>query len=100
MSCLQAGSHVREDLVAGIIGMVSDAEDLHGYSVHKLFFALRDDISQVREEKGGREGGKEGGREGGRGKEGEERKRKGGGGRVSEIITSDTYNLLSGTRGR
>ena len=70
--------------------MVSDAEDLHGYSVHKLFFALRDDISQVREEKGGREGG--------RGKEGKERKRKGGG-RVSEIIMSDTYNLLSGTRG-
>lgn len=42
--------------MAGIIGMVSDAEDLHGYSVHKLFFALRDDISQVREEKGGKEG--------------------------------------------
>ena len=52
--------------MAGIIGMVSDAEDLHGYSVHKLFFALRDDISQVREEREG-EGRKEGGREGGRG---------------------------------
>lgn len=54
--------------MAGIIGMVSDAEDLHGYSVHKLFFALRDDISQVREEKGGRE------REGGK-REKEKRRR-------------------------
>ena len=34
--------------MSGIIGMVSDAEDLHGYSAHKLFFALRDDISQVK----------------------------------------------------
>ena len=39
---------MREDLVSGIICMVSDAEDLHGYSAHKLFFALRDDISQVK----------------------------------------------------
>ncbi|XP_011409718.1 PREDICTED: AP-1 complex subunit gamma-1 [Amphimedon queenslandica] len=43
---IKAGAHVREDLVSGIICMVSDAEDLHGYSAHKLFFALRDDISQ------------------------------------------------------
>ena len=93
MSCLQAGSHVREDLVAGIIGMVSDAEDLHGYSVHKLFFALRDDISQVREEREG-EGRKEGGREGGRegGKEGEERKRKGGG-RVALFVQKECNEL-------
>ena len=78
MSCLQAGSHVREDLVAGIIGMVSDAEDLHGYSVHKLFFALRDDISQVREEREGEgEGRKEGGREReGRRREKEKRRRR------------------------
>ena len=44
---IQAGSHVREDLVSGIVVMISEAEDLHGYSVQKLFLALRDDISQV-----------------------------------------------------
>lgn len=61
--------------MAGIIGMVSDAEDLHGYSVHKLFFALRDDISQVREEREG-EGRKEGGREEGGRKGGRREKEK------------------------
>lgn len=43
---IKAGSHVREDLVSGIVVMISEAEDLHGYSVQKLFLALRDDISQ------------------------------------------------------
>ena len=47
ISYLQAGSHVREDLVSGIIAMVSDAENLHAYSVRKMYLALRDDISQV-----------------------------------------------------
>ena len=44
---LQAGSHVREDLVPGIIAMISEAEELHAYSVQRLFVALRGNIDPV-----------------------------------------------------
>lgn len=44
---------MQEDLVSGIISMVSDADNLHGYCVNMLFNALRDDISQVRKGKEG-----------------------------------------------
>jgi AP-1 complex subunit gamma-1 len=43
---IKAGAYIREDLVSGIIGMVSDHEDLHNYCVQKLYLALTEDISQ------------------------------------------------------
>ena len=44
--CVQAGSHVREELVSTIIAMISENTEEHGYSVQRLFKALSEDISQ------------------------------------------------------
>ena len=46
LHAVQAGSHVREELVSTIIAMISENTEEHGYSVQRLFKALSDDISQ------------------------------------------------------
>ena len=43
---------MREDMVSSIIVMISEVEDLHAYSVLKLYKALLDDISQVTSDEG------------------------------------------------
>lgn len=44
---LQAGAHVRDDAVANLTQLIGEAEELHTYSVHRLYSALAEDISQV-----------------------------------------------------
>ncbi|KAF9963882.1 clathrin associated protein complex large subunit [Modicella reniformis] len=41
-----AGNHVREEMLAAFIRLVTQTSDLQGYAVHKLYAALREDISQ------------------------------------------------------
>ena len=43
----QAGNYVRDDTVPSLIHMVSNALDLQGYAVQRLFTAVQNDISQV-----------------------------------------------------
>ena len=42
---IKAGSHVPEELVSGIIDMISEAEDLHAHCCRKLFVALTTKIN-------------------------------------------------------
>lgn len=44
---LQAGTYVRDDAVANLIQLIGGAQELHAYSVHRLYSALAEDISQV-----------------------------------------------------
>lgn len=44
---LQAGTHVRDDAVANLTQLIGEAEELHTYSVRRLYSALAEDISQV-----------------------------------------------------
>ncbi|XP_031218743.1 AP-1 complex subunit gamma-like 2 isoform X3 [Mastomys coucha] len=41
-----AGAHVRDDAVANLTQLIGEAEELHTYSVHRLYSALAEDISQ------------------------------------------------------
>ncbi|XP_043841659.1 AP-1 complex subunit gamma-like 2 [Dromiciops gliroides] len=41
-----AGAHVRDDAVANLTHLIGGAEELHAYSVHRLYSALAADISQ------------------------------------------------------
>lgn len=41
-----AGSHVRDDAVANLTQLIGGAEELHAYSVRRLYSALAQDISQ------------------------------------------------------
>ncbi|XP_074090932.1 AP-1 complex subunit gamma-like 2 isoform X2 [Macrotis lagotis] len=41
-----AGAHVRDDAVANLTQLIGGAEELHSYSVHRLYSALAADISQ------------------------------------------------------
>ncbi|XP_027698896.1 AP-1 complex subunit gamma-like 2 [Vombatus ursinus] len=41
-----AGAHVRDDAVANLTQLIGGAEELHAYSVHRLYSALAADISQ------------------------------------------------------
>lgn len=43
---IKAGVHVRDELVATIIGMISECSELHLYCVQQLYSALLADISQ------------------------------------------------------
>lgn len=44
---LQAGTHVRDDAVANLTQLIGGAQELHAYSVRRLYSALAEDISQV-----------------------------------------------------
>lgn len=44
---LQAGAHVRDDAVANLTQLIGGAQELHAYSVRRLYSALAQDISQV-----------------------------------------------------
>lgn len=44
---LQAGAHVRDDAVANLTQLIGGAQELHAYSVRRLYTALAHDISQV-----------------------------------------------------
>lgn len=44
---LQAGTHVRDDAVANLTQLIGEAQELHAYSVRRLYSALAEDISQV-----------------------------------------------------
>ena len=46
-SPLQAGTYVRDDAVANLIQLIGGAQELHAYSVRRLYSALAEDISQV-----------------------------------------------------
>lgn len=46
-TALQAGTHVRDDAVANLTQLIGEAEELHTYSVRRLYSALAEDISQV-----------------------------------------------------
>lgn len=46
-SPLQAGTHVRDDAVANLTQLIGEAQELHAYSVRRLYSALAEDISQV-----------------------------------------------------
>ncbi|XP_037690508.1 AP-1 complex subunit gamma-like 2 isoform X2 [Choloepus didactylus] len=41
-----AGTHVRDDAVASLTQLIGGAQELHAYSVHCLYSALAEDISQ------------------------------------------------------
>ncbi|XP_030889717.1 AP-1 complex subunit gamma-like 2 isoform X2 [Leptonychotes weddellii] len=41
-----AGTHVRDDAVANLTQLIGGAQELHAYSVRRLYSALADDISQ------------------------------------------------------
>ncbi|XP_052047413.1 AP-1 complex subunit gamma-like 2 isoform X3 [Apodemus sylvaticus] len=41
-----AGAHVRDDAVANLTQLIGEAEELHTYSVRRLYSALAEDISQ------------------------------------------------------
>ncbi|XP_025247129.1 AP-1 complex subunit gamma-like 2 isoform X1 [Theropithecus gelada] len=41
-----AGTHVRDDAVANLIQLIGGAQELHAYSVRRLYNALAEDISQ------------------------------------------------------
>ncbi|XP_008564819.1 PREDICTED: AP-1 complex subunit gamma-like 2 isoform X3 [Galeopterus variegatus] len=41
-----AGSHVRDDAVANLTQLIGGAQELHSYSVRRLYSALAEDISQ------------------------------------------------------
>ncbi|XP_006835485.1 PREDICTED: AP-1 complex subunit gamma-like 2 isoform X2 [Chrysochloris asiatica] len=41
-----AGTHVRDDAVANLIQLIGGAQELHAYSVRRLYSALAEDISQ------------------------------------------------------
>ncbi|XP_049624385.1 LOW QUALITY PROTEIN: AP-1 complex subunit gamma-like 2 [Suncus etruscus] len=41
-----AGTYVRDDAVANLIQLIGGAQELHAYSVHRLYSALAEDISQ------------------------------------------------------
>ncbi|XP_052589168.1 AP-1 complex subunit gamma-like 2 isoform X2 [Peromyscus californicus insignis] len=41
-----AGTHVREDAVANLTQLIGEAQELHAYSVRRLYSALAEDISQ------------------------------------------------------
>ncbi|CAF3503997.1 unnamed protein product [Adineta steineri] len=41
-----AGNSVRDDIVSSLIGIISSAPDLHGYTAHQLFKIIRNDITQ------------------------------------------------------
>ncbi|KAM5234923.1 AP-1 complex subunit gamma-like 2 isoform 2-T2 [Ctenodactylus gundi] len=41
-----AGTHVRDDAVANLIQLIGGAQELHAYSVRRLYRALTEDISQ------------------------------------------------------
>ncbi|KAL0602803.1 AP-1 complex subunit gamma-like 2 [Plecturocebus cupreus] len=41
-----AGTHVRDDAVANLTQLIGGAQELHAYSVHRLYNALAEDISQ------------------------------------------------------
>lgn len=38
---------MRDDAVANLTQLIGEAEELHTYSVHRLYSALAEDISQV-----------------------------------------------------
>ncbi|XP_047287820.1 AP-1 complex subunit gamma-like 2 isoform X13 [Homo sapiens] len=42
-----AGTHVRDDAVANLTQLIGGAQELHAYSVRRLYNALAEDISQV-----------------------------------------------------
>lgn len=46
-SPLQAGAYVRDDAVANLTQLIGGAQELHAYSVRRLYSALAKDISQV-----------------------------------------------------
>lgn len=43
----QAGGDVRDETVPNLIQLITNASELHCYTVHKLYRALVTDISQV-----------------------------------------------------
>ena len=43
----QAGGDVRDETVPNLIQLITNASELHCYTVHKLYRALLTDISQV-----------------------------------------------------
>lgn len=45
----QAGSYVRDDSVPNLIQLITNSVEMHAYTVQRLYKALLDDISQVRE---------------------------------------------------
>lgn len=51
-SSLQAGSYVRDDSVPNLIQLITNSVEMHAYTVQRLYKALLDDISQVRNSPG------------------------------------------------
>ena len=47
--CVQAGSYVRDDSVPNLIQLITNSVEMHAYTVQRLYKALLDDISQVRD---------------------------------------------------
>lgn len=41
-----AGNYVREEMLAAFIRLVTQASDMQGYAVQKLYTSLKEDISQ------------------------------------------------------
>jgi len=47
IKCLSlAANHVRDDVLASLIQLISSTEQLHTYATHKVFFSLKENISQ------------------------------------------------------
>uniref|UniRef100_A0A6Q2YB38 AP-1 complex subunit gamma n=1 Tax=Esox lucius TaxID=8010 RepID=A0A6Q2YB38_ESOLU len=46
LSCVQAGSYVRDDSVPNLIQLITNSVEMHAYTVQRLYKALLDDISQ------------------------------------------------------
>lgn len=41
---VQAGAHVKEEVVNSLIVLITNAEDLHGYAVRRMFAALQQNL--------------------------------------------------------
>lgn len=41
-----AGNHVKEDVLSNFIKIVANTPDLHSYAVYKLFYSIKQDLSQ------------------------------------------------------
>uniref|UniRef100_A0A4W6E8Y9 AP-1 complex subunit gamma n=1 Tax=Lates calcarifer TaxID=8187 RepID=A0A4W6E8Y9_LATCA len=46
LSCVLAGSYVRDDSVPNLIQLITNSVEMHAYTVQRLYKALLDDISQ------------------------------------------------------
>lgn len=42
---IQAGAHVKEEVVNSLIVLITNAEDLHGYAVRQMYQALQQNLA-------------------------------------------------------